>query len=84
MSEDVVRGLIARTCEQPIDLKTLSDDANLYTAGLTSFASVQLMLALEDEFDIEFPDRLLNRKTFTSIRTISEAVVSLVQERDEA
>ena len=27
---------------------------------MTSHASVNLMLALENEFDIEFPDRMLN------------------------
>ena len=54
-SEEVVRGLIAKTCELRVDPKSLSNDASLYTAGLTSFASVQLMLALEQAFDIEFP-----------------------------
>jgi acyl carrier protein len=84
MCEDVVRELIAKTCELPVDSTTISGDANLYASGLTSFASVQLMLALEEEFDIEFPDRLLNRNTFATIRTISDTVALLVQERDAA
>jgi acyl carrier protein len=36
-----------------------------------------LMLALEDTFDIEFPENLLNRKSFASISAITAAVGSL-------
>ena len=38
--------------------------ADLYAAGLRSFASVQLMLALEEAFEVEFPESLLNRQSF--------------------
>ena len=53
---------------------TLGDDADLHAAGLTSHATVRLMLALEEAFDIEFPDRLLRRRTFSSIDAIAEAL----------
>ena len=43
---------------------------DLVAAGLTSFASVQLMLALEEAFDIEFPERMLNKRSFASIVSI--------------
>ncbi len=55
----------------------LSDDSDLYHAGLTSLATVGLMLALEEEFDIEFPDSMLSRKTFGSIESIVDAIESL-------
>nr|WP_276556798.1 acyl carrier protein [Rhodoblastus acidophilus] len=84
MIDDIVRGLITKTCELPVDPITLADDADLYAAGLTSFASVQLMLALEEEFDIEFPDQLLNRKTFATLRAISDAVALLRSGREAA
>ncbi|WP_409567615.1 acyl carrier protein [Methylobacterium sp. J-030] len=58
----------------------LSDDDSLFDKGLDSFGSVQLMLALEERFNIEFPDELLNRKSFSSIRAISEAVSTLIQQ----
>jgi acyl carrier protein len=48
----------------------LSDTQDLAAAGLTSFASVQLMLGLEEAFDIEFPERMLNKRSFASIATI--------------
>jgi len=79
-----IRELIAKHGGLPVTLDTLTDDADLYEAGLSSFASVQLMLALEDEFDIEFPENLLNRKTFASISAITEAVASLSPERQSA
>lgn len=56
----------------------LNDDSDLYQAGLTSLATVGLMLALEDEFDIEFPDSVLSRKTFGSIDTIADTVEDLL------
>ncbi len=36
------------------------------------------MLALEDTFDIEFPDNLLNRKSFSTIAMIEQVVAQLV------
>ncbi|HEY5311252.1 MAG TPA: acyl carrier protein [Pirellulales bacterium] len=60
------------------DLVTLTDDSDLYAAGLTSLATVGLMLAIEDRFDIEFPERMLGRATFRSVATIVEAVSQLV------
>jgi acyl carrier protein len=55
----------------------LSDTSDLYAAGLTSLATVGLMLALEEGFEIEFPDALLSRRTFTSIDSLVAAVETL-------
>ena len=52
--------------------------SDLYDAGLTSLTTVNLMLAIEDQFDIEFPDHMLGRKTFGSIQALCEAVEELV------
>jgi acyl carrier protein len=56
---------------------TLDDTSDLYQAGLTSHASVNLMLALEDHFDIEFPERMLRRGAFASIAAIRAAIEEL-------
>jgi acyl carrier protein len=56
----------------------LGEHDDLYRAGLTSHASVNLMLALEERFGIEFPDRLLRRATFGSIAAIRGALEELV------
>ena len=59
------------------DTATLAESADLYQAGLTSHASVNVMLALEGKFDIEFPDRMLKRGVFGSIASIREAIEEL-------
>jgi acyl carrier protein len=65
----------------PVPVDNVADEADLYDLGMTSFASVQLMLALEEAFDIEFPERMLNRKTFQSIASIDRSVSELVAGR---
>jgi acyl carrier protein len=44
---------------------------------MTSHASVNVMLALEDAFDVEFPDEMLRRSVFESISAIGAAVATL-------
>lgn len=56
-------------------------DADLYQAGMTSHASVNVMLALEGAFDVEFPDHMLKRSVFNSIAAIQEALTELEQVR---
>ncbi len=57
--------------------ETLAEDADLYQAGMTSHASVNVMLALEGEFDLEFPDHMLKRSVFESIQSIRTAIEEL-------
>lgn len=63
-----------------VSVDTLTGASDLYAAGLTSFAAVQLMLALEEKFDIEFPDRMLNRKSWASIDMIAACISELKDE----
>lgn len=60
------------------DVSVLPDEADLYQAGMTSHASVNVMLALESEFNIEFPDHMLKRNVFDSIASIRAAIDELV------
>lgn len=66
------------------DIDSLADDDDLYRAGMTSHASVSLMLALEGEFDVEFPDRMLRRGVFASIAAIRAAIDELTRGTKEA
>jgi acyl carrier protein len=72
-----IREVIQAHGKLPVSAMTLSDDDDLYQHGLSSFASVNVMLALESVFDIEFPDVLLRRETFKSVAAIREALASL-------
>lgn len=60
------------------DPDQLASDADLYQAGMTSHASVNVMLALEGEFDVEFPDHMLKRNVFRSIGSIERALRELI------
>ncbi|MBA3041089.1 MAG: acyl carrier protein [Alphaproteobacteria bacterium] len=81
---ETIRTLLAKLGGLPVSVETVADDADLYAAGLSSFASVQLMLGLEEAFDIEFPDHLLNRKSFASIGAIEATVKSIIEDRKVA
>ncbi len=78
-----VRAVLKSAGGLQVDVDTLADDADLYAAGLNSHATVNLMLALEDAFDIELPDRLLRRTTFSSVSAITAALAE-VGVREEA
>mgnify|MGYP001576349214 CR=1 FL=1 len=78
---ETIRGLLTKFGGLPVAVDQLENDADLYTAGLSSFASVQLMLALEEAFDVEFPDSLLNRRSFASIAAIESAIRQLTDKQ---
>ncbi|HEY2516099.1 MAG TPA: acyl carrier protein, partial [Polyangiaceae bacterium] len=59
------------------DALTLPEEADLYQAGMTSHASVNVMLALEGEFDVEFPDHMLKRAVFESMSAMKSAIETL-------
>jgi len=75
--EETIREVLALQGRLPVDISTVEVSADLYQAGLTSHASVNVMLALEDAFDIEFPDSMLRKSTFESIASIAEALTEL-------
>jgi acyl carrier protein len=70
---DVLRG----NARLPIDPDLIADDADLFQAGMSSHASVSVMLALEDAFDVEFPDSMLKRSVFEAVASISAALEDL-------
>jgi acyl carrier protein len=72
-----VREIVKEHGRLAVDVETLSDDDSLYEAGMTSHASVNVMLALEDAFDIEFPDEMLKRSVFESVGSIAGALTQL-------
>jgi len=77
---DDIRRIIKEQGRMPVDVDSLAPETDLFEAGMSSHASVNVMLALEDEFDIEFPDRMLKRSVFESIAAIAAALEELNQE----
>ncbi len=76
MSDDI-RAILKEHGRLAVDVAALSDEADLYQAGMTSHASVNVMLALESRFDVEFPDRMLRRGVFESVASIRTALEEL-------
>ena len=72
-----IRQVVADHGRMPVDIATLDDDADLFQAGMTSHASVNVMLGLEAAFDVEFPDAMLKRSVFQSVSAIATALESL-------
>ena len=77
MSTETIRKILDEQGRLTTPTEKLQDNSDLYNAGLTSLATVSLMLALEEAFDIEFPDSMLSRRTFGSIESIEDAVNEL-------
>lgn len=75
---DVIREIVGEHLHGT-DVSGFSPEQDLYAAGLTSLATVGLMLALEERFDIEFTEALLGRGTFRSIGSIADAVAALAK-----
>jgi acyl carrier protein len=78
---DQIRQIVHQHGHLSTDIASVTDDTDLYQAGLTSHASVNLMLALEEAFDIEFPERMLRRRTFETIANIRGAINELTQDQ---
>ena len=77
MYQEQIRAIVGAHGRLRVDANTLADESDLYEAGLTSLSTVNLMLALEEQFDVEFLDRMLKRKTFQSIQSLSDAITEL-------
>jgi acyl carrier protein len=56
---------------------SVAADENLTDAGLTSLDLVNLMLAIEDEFGIEIPQRRMTPASFRSVEAIESLVAGL-------
>ena len=80
-TSQTIRGILRDHGRLAKDIATLADDSDLYAAGISSHASVAVMLAVEAAFDVEFPDHMLRRSVFESVRAICAAVEQLTQGR---
>ncbi len=81
MSEIKIRNILKEHGRLSKDALVLDVSDDLYQAGMTSHASVNVMLALEGEFDVEFPDHMLKRSVFESIAAINSAIDELTAGR---
>jgi acyl carrier protein len=73
-----IRRVLRDHARLAVDADAIAADADLFQAGMSSYASVNVMLALEDHFDIEFPNHLLTPAVFQSVSSIEAAVGDLL------
>ena len=76
--EGRIRQVLAAHAQLGVDVAELAVEADLYDAGMTSRASVNVMIGLETEFDVEFPDAMLRRDVFSSIAAMGRAIEELL------
>lgn len=77
-AETQIRAVLRDYGRLNVDSNALDNSTDLYQSGMTSHASVNVMLALEGAFDVEFPDHMLKRNVFTSIQSIRSALNDLM------
>jgi acyl carrier protein len=75
--QEQIRNILQLHGNLGTDATSLESETSLHQVGLTSHATVNLMLALEDHFGVEFPERMLRRRVFDSIATIEAALTEL-------
>jgi len=72
-----IRAVLDQHARLSVSASQLGSGDDLFAAGMSSHASVSVMLALEDTFDLEFPDEMLKRSVFASVTSIRVAVSQL-------
>ena len=75
---DQLRAIIGEQAKLARPIDTIGDDTDLFDAGMDSLAVVNVMLAIEEEFNLELPDSLLSRHSFSSIAALERALQSVV------
>jgi acyl carrier protein len=75
---ELVRRLLAKRGIE----RTMGDDDDLAESGLSSLDLVNLMLAVESEFDLKIPERDMRPVNFRSIARIEALVASLMGQGD--
>lgn len=69
-----IRNIVIEKAQLPIDAQQISDNMDLDDAGITSLCRMNVILALEDRIQINFPDDMMTRKNFSSITAMSKTV----------
>ena len=78
ISKADIRDVLDKYGKLVVPARDVSDDTDLFTVGLTSHATVNVMLGLEDLYDVEFPEELMKKSTFSSVDSLASALGSLV------
>jgi acyl carrier protein len=75
---DRIAGLVRQLLAKRSIERTVGPDEDLAECGLSSLDMVNLMLAVESEFDVKIPDRDMTPANFRSIARIDALVAGLL------
>lgn len=77
-----VKTTIAVALKLEIEPDQIADDEILFEAGLgvDSVAMMELIVALENEFEVEFSDELIRIENFESVNSIVTLLVPLLED----
>jgi acyl carrier protein len=82
--DEVIRSILDEYGRLACEVSDLDDDDDLYQMGLTSHGTVNVMLALEEAFELEIPDTMLRKSTFQSVAHIRTAIVDITSNAQSA
>lgn len=76
--EDRVKNVIVKALNLEIDPGEIGDDDILFGGemGLNSMAMIELVVGIEEEFNIEVSDEDLRPEVFESVNTIARYVIN--------
>ncbi len=74
---DRLRTLIVENIEDIKDADAVTSDARLMDMGMDSVSGLDLMLGMEEEFNVKFPEEMMTNKVFESHATLEAALKSL-------
>ncbi|MGH2959459.1 MAG: phosphopantetheine-binding protein [Solirubrobacterales bacterium] len=74
-----VRDLIAENSELELT-EAISNDDDLFAAGMQSLDCVRILVAVEDEFEIELPNDRIDRSIFSSVTNLTAVVAEFTSE----
>jgi len=79
-----IRTILKHVAHLEAAIDSIGDEDDLYEAGLSSLDTIQLMLAIEKQFNIEIPDEMLNRNLFRSIDALADTIATLQRSEHSA
>ena len=72
-----LRVLIVEAIDEIDDVDILTTAAKLRDLGIDSVSGLNLLLAMEEEFDVKFPEDMLTNEVFESPSSLAAALKSL-------
>ncbi|MEU0236331.1 phosphopantetheine-binding protein [Nocardiopsis sp. NPDC006198] len=78
ITDEEVLGVVISGLPGFRNTEQLTPQSDLWAAGMDSLSNISVMVAIEGEFGIEFPDEFLTPEVFASAANIAEAVRAIL------